>query len=71
MWNNLIVSEELACGRENTGTTRGTTTSESRAMFYIKHKILEGEVLANQSVIPQSFTLPTFSILCSYITWSR
>ena len=52
IWNNPIVGEELACEHENTGYAWGTTTSKSRAIFfYMEHKILEGKILANWSVI--------------------
>ena len=70
MWNNRIVGEELACEHENTGNTRGTITSKSHAIFYMKHKSWESKILVNQSVIcqiHQSFmppTLPTLQYKC-------
>ena len=36
--NNPIIGEELACESENMGNTWGTTTSESRAIFFTPNK---------------------------------
>ena len=46
-----IVSEELACKRENISNAQGTTTSKSHAILFHKPQTLEGKILANQNVI--------------------